>query len=76
MPAPCVSEMRPRPDGHSDAVFECHGGGNLPRCQLCPESGSYWRRCPHGHVCLVNAGHLLHPPGLTVCDLGVNDDVV
>jgi hypothetical protein len=31
-------------------------------------------RCPHGHICLVNAGHLLHPPGLDVCDLGGSDD--
>jgi hypothetical protein len=27
-------------------------------------------RCRHGHVCLVNAGHLLHPLTLDVCDLG------
>jgi hypothetical protein len=26
-------------------------------------------RCPHGHWCLVNAGHLLHPLTLDACDL-------
>jgi hypothetical protein len=30
--------------------------------------------CRHGHVCLVNAGHLLHPPTLDVCDLGAEGE--
>jgi hypothetical protein len=26
--------------------------------------------CRHGHYCLINAGRLLHPLTLDVCDLG------
>jgi hypothetical protein len=26
-------------------------------------------RCPHGHVCVVNGDHLLHPLTLDACDL-------
>jgi hypothetical protein len=33
------------------------------------------KRCRHGHVCLVNAGRLLHPPSLDVCDLGAEGEV-
>jgi hypothetical protein len=31
-------------------------------------------RCRHGYVCLVNAGHLLHPLTLDVCDLGAEGE--
>jgi hypothetical protein len=31
-------------------------------------------RCRHGYVCLGNAGHLLHPLTLDVCDLGAEGE--
>jgi hypothetical protein len=56
-------------EGSPAAWSSATARGTCLRCLLCPRADSYYRRCPHGHICMIGThGWLLHPVSMNVCE--------